>query len=85
MGAAESREFVEIKKRLEQVVPITPLDTSKPLVIPCDASREGVGWVLTQMENPDDMDNCYKAPQSVIDMGSASLTPAQQRYSPLEI
>ena len=57
-GEAESKEFLEIKKRLGKVIPLTPVDTTKPLVIHCDASRDGVGWVLTQMEDPDNMDTC---------------------------
>ena len=84
-GPEESREFSEIKKRLNQVIPITPIDTSKPLVLHCDASQDGIGWILPQMSNPDDLANCYKSQQTVLDMGSASLTPTQRRYSPIEM
>ena len=60
-GPEEAKEFVEIKKKLEKIIPITPIDTNLPLVIHCDASGDGLGWILTQMEDPDnDVGECYK-------------------------
>ena len=83
-GPEEKKKLGEIKKKLERIILITPIHTNLPLVIHCDASGDGLGWILTQMEDPDsNVDEYYKKKQTVIEMGSASLTEAQRRYSPI--
>ena len=80
-----SRRFQEVKKRLQTIVPVTPVDTSKPLMIYADASNSGIGWILTQRkDNKLDLDENWKENQIVIEMGSTSLSECQSRYSPVE-
>ena len=84
-GEEEDREFEEVKKKLETIIPISPADTKQPLIIHTDASNDGLGWILTQMRDQNStMENCYKEQQVVLEMGSASLTDAQKRYAPIE-
>ena len=51
--SVEEEEFQEVKKRLQSIVPVTPVDVSKPLRIYADASNSGIGWILTQKKNND--------------------------------
>ena len=74
-----------MKKRLQSIVPVSPVDTSKPLMVYTDASNSGIGWILTQKKNNNlDMDENWKENQVVIEMGSTSLSECQSRYSPVE-
>ena len=50
-GEQEEAEFLSIKEKLYNVVPLSPVDTEKPLILHTDASRTGVGWVLTQCDD----------------------------------
>ena len=38
----------KVKKRLKTIIPVTPVDTSQPLMIYTDAFNSGLGWILTQ-------------------------------------
>ena len=81
----EEEEFQEVKKRLQTIVPVTPVDTSKPLMIYGDASNSSIGWILTQRkDNKLNLDENWKENQIVIEMGSTSLSECQSRYSPVE-
>ena len=81
----EEEEFQEVKKRLKTIIPVTPVDTSKPLMIYTDASNSGLGWILTQRKNNQlNLDENWKENQIVIEMGSTSLSECQSRYSPVE-
>ena len=42
-------ELKTVKNKLETVIPLTPIDTSSPLILHTDASTEGIGWVLSQL------------------------------------
>ena len=84
-SSVEEEEFQEVKKRLQSIVPVSPIDVSKPLMVYCDASNSGIGWILTQKKNNDlEMDENWMSNQVVIEMGSVSLSDCQARYSPVE-
>ena len=77
----EEEEFKEVKKKLQTIIPVTPVDTSKPLVIHTDASNSGLGWILTQRKSKEiDLSENWRQNQVVIEMGSTSLTDCQSRY-----
>ena len=60
-SSVEEEEFKEVKKRLQSIIPVTPVDTSKPLMIYADASNSGIGWILTQKKNNNlEMDENWK-------------------------
>ena len=85
-GAGETKAFEEVKKKLQTIIPISPIDTKLPLILHTDASNEGIGWVLTQLgDRNSSMDECHKEQQVVLEMGLASLTEAQRRYAPIEL
>ena len=80
----EDGEFQEVKKRLKTIIPVSPIDTSKPLIIHTDASNTELGWILTQRKSKHiNLDENWKENQVVIEMGSTSLTKCQSRYSPV--
>ena len=82
-GEEEEKEFYEVREKLHKLIPISPVDTSIPLILHTDASNNGVGWILSQVpDKSNSMENISKKQQAVIEMGSATLTDAQRRYSP---
>ena len=79
------QDFKLIKEKLEHVVPITPIDTSSPLILHTDASTDGLGWILSQLRSHDNSQNVYYSPHNIIAMGSSTLSSSQKRYSPVEL
>ena len=74
-----------MKKRIQTIIPISPIATKLPLILHTDASNVGFGWVWTQLRDTNcSMDECYKEQQVILEMGSASLTEAQRKYAPIE-
>ena len=81
----EEKEFEEVKEKLNTIVPVTPVDTGKPLFLYTDASNSGLGWVLTQPRSKEvNINENWNKDALVIEMGSSSLSDCQSRYSPVE-
>ena len=69
----EAREAVDILKRKMQSVPVLVFpDFDKPFMLKTDASKEGLGAVLSQKQS----DGCYHP----VTFGSHSLTPSEKNY-----
>ena len=74
-----------MKNKLETVIPLTPIDTSSPLILHTDASTEGIGRVLSQLRTKEEGQDVYSSPHNIIAMGSSTLTCAQKQYNPVEL
>ena len=69
----EVQEVVDILKRKVQSMPILVFpDFDKPFLLETDASKEGLGAVLSQKQG----DGCYHQ----VAFGSCSLTPSEKNY-----
>ena len=69
----EAQEAVDILKRKIQSVPVLVLpDFDKPFLLETDASKEGLGAVLSQKQS----DGCYHP----VAFGSCSLMLSQKNY-----
>ena len=69
----EAWEVVDILKKKVQSMPILVLpDFDKPFLLETDASKEGLGAVLSQKQ----IDGCYHP----VTFGSCSLTPSEKNY-----
>ena len=69
----EAWEAVDILKRKVQSMPILVFpDFDKPFLLKTDASKEGLGAVLSQKQG----DGCYHP----VTFGSRSLTPLEKNY-----
>ena len=69
----ETREAMNILKRKVQSTPILVFpDFDKPFLLEMDASKEGLGAVLSQKQS----DGCYHP----VAFGSCSLTPSEKNY-----
>ena len=69
----EAQEAVNILKGKVQSVPVLVfLDFDKPFLLKTDASKEGLGAVLSQKQS----DGCYHP----VAFGSHSLTPSEKNY-----
>ena len=69
----EAWEVVDILKRKVQSVPILVFpDFNKPFLLEMDASKEGLGAMLSQKQG----DRCYHP----VTFGSHSLTPSEKNY-----
>ena len=67
------REAVDILKRKVQSTPILVFpDFNKPFLLETDASKEGLGAVLSQKQG----DGCYHP----VTFGSCSMTPLEKNY-----
>ena len=66
-------------------ISLTPMDIRKETHIHCDASKEGLGWVLSQLQDDTKEVTDYQAARDVITFGSTTLKDAQRRYSPVEL
>ena len=51
-GSEEQKEFERLKKIIIKVNPLKYFDTSKKIILECDASSEGIGAVLKQDDQP---------------------------------
>ena len=40
-------EFKNVKSLMQKLIPLTPLNVDKKVHVHCDASKEGLGWVLS--------------------------------------
>ena len=69
----EVQEVVDILKREIQSVPVLVFD--KPFMLKTDASKEGLGAMLSQKQS----DGCYYP----VTFGSHSLTPFGEKLSQL--
>ena len=65
-------------------IKISPFDTNLKLHIHTDASAAGLGFVLSQPLE-DDKEDMYRLKRKIVTLGSAGLTPAQTRYSAVEL
>ena len=67
-----------------------PLDVTRESHIHCDASNEGLGWVLFQLQTEDvdgkqvDMHD-IRLERDIITFGSTTLKDVQRCYSPVEL
>ena len=69
----EAREAMSVLKRKVQSTPILVFpDFNKPFLLETDASKEGLGAVLSQKQS----DGCYHP----VTFGSRSLTPSEKNY-----
>ena len=69
----EAREVVDILKRKVWSMPVLVFpDFDKPFLLKTDASKEGLGAVLSQKQG----DGCYHP----VTFGSPSLTPSEKNY-----
>ena len=70
---SEAQEAVDILKRKVQSTPVLVFpDFDKPFLLKTDASKEGLGAVLSQKQG----DGCYHP----VTFGSCSLTPSEKNY-----
>ena len=69
----EAQKVVDILKRKVESTPILVFpDFDKPFLLETDASKEGLGAVLSQKQS----DGCYHP----VTFGSCSLTPLEKNY-----
>ena len=66
-------------------IALTPMDIRKETHVHCDASKEGLGWILSQMKEDSAEPKDYKAPKNIITFGSTTLKDAQKRHSPVKL
>lgn len=70
-GEEQDRAFTEIKKLVTQAPTLMYYDVDKPLIIQCDASKQGLGAVLLQDGKP-------------VAYASRALRDAETRYTQIE-
>ena len=65
---------------------LCPFDMKKPSHIHCDASNNGIGYLLSQLTevNQNPKADHYRTRRNIVQLGSAGLTPTQSRYSTIE-
>ena len=69
----EAQEVVQLlKSKIQSVLVLVFPDFDKPYLLETDASKEGLGAVLSQKQE----DGCYHP----VAFGSHSLTPSEQNY-----
>ena len=70
---SEAREAINIlKRKVQSVLVLLIADFDKPFLLEMDASKEGLGAVLSQKQS----DGCYHP----VTFGSHSLTPSENNY-----
>ena len=70
------KAFLDINKKLKELVELTHFDRKLPLRIICDASRDGLGAVLQQNDETGWKPICF---------ASRFLTPLESKYSTNEL
>ena len=75
-GAEQAKAFITAKSLLQSDAVLSHFDSTKRLVLECDASPYGIGAILSQV----DSDGSEKP----VAFSSRTLTPAEKRYSQLD-
>ena len=66
-------EFHNVKNMMLNKIPLTPMDIWKETHVHCDATKEGLGWILSQIQDDSMESTDYKAPRNIIMFGSTTL------------
>ena len=75
-------EFRTMKEYIKKTVVLSPLDMEKVLHLHTDASNNRLGYILSQphSESEEDSRDHYRPRRSIITLGSAGFSDAQERY-----
>ena len=77
------QKFEPMKSHVKKTIVLSPFDMEKDIHLHTDASNAGISFILSQPQTPaeDNTKDHYRRSRNIITLGSAGLTPAQERCS----
>merc|ERR1712082_209115 len=81
-----NEEFENMKNQLKKTVTLSPLEVGRELHLHTDASKNGLGYILSQphIDEKKENYNNFNIRRNLVTLGSAGLSDTQQRYSACE-
>ena len=74
------QEFQLIKQKLENVIPLTPINTTAPLILHTDASTDSLGWILSQLRSQEEDQDVYTSPHNIVAMVDSNTWDILLKY-----